>query len=139
MADNFQDIHKSFKLSLQALIFNENGEVLILQSSTDQKQWLFPGGRMDAVETDLNIALAREIHEELGLTLLENLGVVACQISKGGHTFAVLYKVKVDSLNNLRLSHEHCNVRWVMPDDESLSELLFYKVLGRQVNKVYSK
>lgn len=54
-----------YRLSLKALIVNENDEVLVVKES-GRTWWDLPGGGMDHDESVKN-ALARELHEEVGL------------------------------------------------------------------------
>ena len=54
-----------FRVSLKAVIFNENNEVLIVRES-DRDCWDIPGGGMDHGES-IEEALARELKEEVSL------------------------------------------------------------------------
>ena len=54
-----------FRVSLKAVIFNENNEVLIVKES-DRDWWDIPGGGMDHGES-IKEALARELKEEVSL------------------------------------------------------------------------
>ncbi|MDX2422332.1 MAG: Nudix family hydrolase [Amphritea sp.] len=54
-----------------AAIFNESGELLIALRNSKQHQgglWEFPGGKVESGESARD-ALARELHEELGITI----------------------------------------------------------------------
>jgi 8-oxo-dGTP diphosphatase len=52
-----------FRISLKAVIFNTNGEVLVVRES-DRDWWDLPGGGMDHGES-VEQALARELNEEV--------------------------------------------------------------------------
>jgi 8-oxo-dGTP pyrophosphatase MutT (NUDIX family) len=92
---------------------------------------------MDADETDLQVALAREIKEELNLELTEISKMIWFDLSPKLSTFAVLLEVKVKSLEGLKLSSEHSEYRWIKPSDPQLLNLMFYKNLSRKVNEIY--
>ncbi len=55
-----------FRLSIKALIQNENGEVLVVKE-TGRSWWDLPGGGMDHEES-IKIAIARELKEEVNLS-----------------------------------------------------------------------
>jgi|GEM_PF-367442 len=55
-----------FRVSLKAVIFNDEGHVLVVKEH-DRDWWDIPGGGMDHGETIRN-ALARELYEEVALT-----------------------------------------------------------------------
>lgn len=55
-----------FRLSINAIILNEKGEVLVVKES-GRSEWDMPGGGMDHGE-NLKQALARELHEEVSMT-----------------------------------------------------------------------
>lgn len=54
-----------YRVSLKAVIKNENGEVLCVKEGSDL--WELPGGGIDHGE-DVRTALARELQEEVGYT-----------------------------------------------------------------------
>ncbi len=55
-----------FRTSLKSVIFNDEGEVLVVKE-TGRHWWDLPGGGMDHGES-IKDALARELHEEVTLT-----------------------------------------------------------------------
>ena len=55
-----------FRVSLKGLIKDSNGNVLVVKE-TGRTWWDLPGGGMDHEESIKN-AIARELHEEVGLT-----------------------------------------------------------------------
>lgn len=55
-----------FRVSLKAVIFNEEGHVLVVKEN-GRDWWDIPGGGMEHGES-LKEALARELHEEVSLT-----------------------------------------------------------------------
>ena len=65
-ADDLQRQDYLFRVSLKAVIFNENDEILIVKES-GRDWWDIPGGRIDHGES-IKEALARELREEVSLT-----------------------------------------------------------------------
>lgn len=55
------------RMAVAALIFNEQGQILILKTSY-KKYWLLPGGVVEKDES-LAVALTREIKEEIDLDI----------------------------------------------------------------------
>ena len=55
-----------FRVSLKCVISNEAGEVLVIKEA-GRDFWDLPGGGMDHGES-IQAAIARELHEEIGLT-----------------------------------------------------------------------
>jgi len=55
-----------YRVSIKGLIRNSDGQVLVVKES-GRAWWDLPGGGMDHGE-DVESALAREMHEEVGLT-----------------------------------------------------------------------
>lgn len=54
-----------FRVSMKALVINEQGELLVVKE-TGRTWWDLPGGGMDHGE-DIKAAIARELNEEVGL------------------------------------------------------------------------
>ena len=65
-ADDLQRQDYLFRVSLKAVIFNENDEILIVKES-GRDWWDIPGGGIDHGES-IKEALARELREEVSLT-----------------------------------------------------------------------
>ncbi|QCT41923.1 NUDIX hydrolase [Candidatus Nanosynbacter featherlites] len=57
-----------FQIGIKALIQNDEHQILLLKS---QDYWDIPGGRMDQGE-DIEAALLRELHEEIGVDHIAN-------------------------------------------------------------------
>ncbi len=100
-----------------AVIANANGEVLISRRHAHAHQgglWEFPGGKLEGDE-DVQAALARELHEELGIDV-----VAARPLIRIPHRYpdkAVLLDVwRVDAFRGEPHGREGQPVRWVAPE-----------------------
>jgi len=109
-----------------AVMINKEGQVLIARRPEDAHQgglWEFPGGKVEAGE-NLNVALKRELAEELGIELLRCEPLL--QINHDYHDKAVLLDVwRVTDFSGEPYGREQQPVRWV--SIESLKEYQFPK------------
>ena len=127
---------KLFFVGIKGLIRNEAGEILLLQANISKHRgnvapyWDLPGGRIDDESTEVE-TLQREIDEELGKraivqavyleTVMSNKAVPLADGSMIGLLLRI-WKIELDKLDDLRLSHEHDQVGWFSP--QKSSELL---------------
>ncbi len=62
-----------FQVNISAIVLNELGEVLLLKRSLKEEVypglWCIPGGKLDNTDYSLEDALAREVKEEVGITV----------------------------------------------------------------------
>jgi 8-oxo-dGTP diphosphatase len=114
-----------------ALIADAHGRVLLLERSeknaTQPATWQAPEGKIKFGE-DCEQALRRELEEELGcqIATLALAGAQSMTLPAKGklyHTTRVIYRVTLAE-NNLRLSEDHTQYRWLSPT-EALSLPLF--------------
>lgn len=64
--ESMSTIQKCFyRVSVKAFIKNQDGKVLVVKENQDT--WSLPGGGLDHGEEPL-VGLARELHEEIGIT-----------------------------------------------------------------------
>lgn len=118
-----------FQVGIKALIMNELGQVLVMQSSLRDHgkgavaYWDIPGGRIDEGGTIIE-TLKREMEEETGITNLLEATLFDTVISShriplkaGGFAalFLAIYTVKIPSDSKIRLSPEHVAHEWVSP------------------------
>lgn len=100
------------------------GRVLLQQRPPGKPMaglWEFPGGKIEANESP-EAALARELHEELGITLgVEDLSPIAfaSEPLAGRHLLLLLYTL--DRWEGEPQAHHATELRWVTP--ESMRDL----------------
>ena len=104
-----------------ALIFNPEGELLLVKSHKWKNKYVVPGGHVELGET-LEEALLREIKEETGLDVYD-IELVLFQefiyddaFWKRRHFIFFDYACKSDS-TEVRLNSEAQEFVWVSPDD----------------------
>lgn len=102
-------------VSVRGVIYNADGQILVLQRSTDQ-DWELPGGRLSRGESPRQ-GLRREIHEETGLDVE---GAKIMKANSGVNTadegrFAVHYDCGQTD-GSVELSDEHVDREWVCPE-----------------------
>ena len=131
-----QNINKGFQIGLKALIFNEEGKILVLKRNKEyypkmKNLWDIPGGRVCEGGTLLG-NLRREVKEETGMRVLRILGILAVQnISIHGLSVVrITYISRVTHLK-LKLSDEHTEFKWL-----SRANMLKMKGLDRYVRGV---
>ena len=124
MQNNCPEEHGLFKITQNIFLFNESGELLLLQHTTGK--WLLVGGRLNASEQWEN-GLHREVREETGISELSVEGVLQVDNwgHKGLHQYGVFFYGKTKKENKITLSEEHINYRWVKSDEE-INELEFW-------------
>lgn len=126
-------MHKQFKLSQQAVIFNQKGEFLILYC--ENGNWLLPGGRVDEGEMDLTKALARELQEECNFKLKEIIKPVWFDVTPTMGTYAIAFECIVENQENLKISSEHTEYKWIKPSEAK--ECLYYKNIANKIAEIY--
>lgn len=110
----------------QKAFIEKDGKVLVLFKPDDRRLDI-PGGRIQANETDLKLALVREVLEETGLQIKIDdpfytwTFVIGENYKHAGQTiFLVGYRCEYIS-GELKISDEHGEYKWV--DKESYKEL----------------
>ena len=76
---------KKIKYSVQAIILNENGEVLAVSRKTDHNDFGLVGGKMDPEDESMELALSREVYEETGLSIDTKTMELVFAIHKDGY------------------------------------------------------
>lgn len=117
---------KPLALSVRILLFNPEGQVLLLQrskrSKTNPGKWELPGGKIDPGES-FDSALNREIMEETGLIvqILHAAGTAEQQVP-GWHVIHLVMTGEIVS-GTVSISDEHEEFRWVPEKDLARYEL----------------
>lgn len=126
-----------FWLSTKALLFNPQGELLLIQKPPKPDtpiSWDLPGGRIHHHEASEE-ALRREVYEETGLTHIDALSFIMMRRSdhlyettKGriGLIFA-FYRGHLSQDEPITLSDEHVTYQWLSPN-EAAPLLTFYPI-----------
>ena len=110
---------KKFFVGAKEVILDKRGVLLIKHSIG---YWDMPGGRLDDDE-DLETALAREISEELPGAKLKSVvsQVGAFRVHKDivddVSLVLIFFKVDIDLPENLELSDEHAEYKWVKSEN----------------------
>ena len=103
------------KLGAHAIIFDDEGRVLVLRSRYADL-WQFPGGGVDRGE-HLDAAVVRECREELGVTV-EIEGLTGLHYYGNIAAYVALFRCRIVS-GTIRLSHEHSDYRWAKVEELS--------------------
>jgi len=118
--------NKPLALSVRILLFNPEGQVLLLRrsqrSKTNPGMWELPGGKIDQGES-FDTALNREIMEETGLVvdIHHAAGTAEQQLPEWLVIHLVLSGAK--TAGKVRISDEHEEFRWVAVKDMGTMEL----------------
>ena len=96
------------------IITNSSGQILACRRGLDRHLgglWEFPGGKVDAGETP-EAALARELHEELGITVGVGKALSAIVEWTDGAVSIRLRGYFCEILEGTPHAHEHEEIRW---------------------------
>ena len=117
-------------VALKAIITFDNKVLIIQRSAKDDigaNTWEFAGGKLDFGE-DLEIALKREIKEEVGLAVTVNKLLYATTFKTHEHRQMVILAYSCVTYDNkIVLSEEHQNYLWA--NKEQMINLLSKPIL----------
>ena len=117
---------KLFQVGIKALITNDEGEILVLDSGDwhlkhQKRHWDIPGGRIQEGHSALE-TLKREVGEETGVKRITKSEFFTAIVSNfadipvGEHKVGLLliiYKVTISANSKIVLSNEHTGYEWV--------------------------
>lgn len=116
--------YKTPKVDVRAVVFNEYGQILLIQEKADNR-WAMPGGWADIGYSPAEVAV-KECFEEAGIKVeaTKLLAVLDKQKQKMPPAFEYVYKIflhckKLD--DNISVGSETSNVQWF--DEHNLPEL----------------
>lgn len=109
--------HDTYRLSVHAVIVNDEQHILQLKATYDDEQWGLPGGSLEPGET-VHDAIVRECLEELGCE------VEVCYMSgmyyhRFYNSHACVFRCRLPSDAKIRLSPEHSEYRYFSVDELS--------------------
>lgn len=97
------------KYSVQAVILNDNGEVLAVSRKNDHNDFGLAGGKVDPEDESMEIALSREVYEETGLSIDTKTMELVFAIHKDGY-MGYTYLIK-DWSGKIQTDEPHV-VKW---------------------------
>lgn len=117
---------KLFQIGVKALIVNDKGQVLVLDSGdwhlkNQERHWDIPGGRIQEGYSVLD-TLRREVQEETGITKISKPELFTAVVSNfadrpiDGRNVGlalVIYRVEIPKNSKIILSEEHIGYEWV--------------------------
>ena len=122
-----------FQVSTKVVLLNPDGKVLVLKAVYDARKHLpskaktytdLPGGRVQVGDIDLEATLRREVIEETGITLPDELTFLYAQLTgstifeNGVATpvFLFAYVAELHETPPVVLTTEHSAYEWVTPE-----------------------
>ncbi|MFH0937646.1 MAG: NUDIX hydrolase [Candidatus Daviesbacteria bacterium] len=120
-----------FHLGVKAILRNRAGEILILRVNLETftgrktpEHWDLPGGRIQKGEKSIEVALRREVEEEIGVKNIKNIKLLDASISKMRLSFMdaglilFTYLCEIDKAAQIKLvDDEHTEFKWVIPKE----------------------
>lgn len=100
----------TYRLSVHAVIANDERQVLQIKATYDDEQWGLPGGSLEPGET-IHKALARECLEELGCKI-EVCYMSGMYYHQAYNAHACIFYCKLPPDAEIRLSPEHSEYRY---------------------------
>ncbi len=131
------------EISVGAIVFNKNKEVLLLKRSDKVDFWEFPKGHKEQDEKDID-TLKRELKEEIGIM---NYIILPAEPeineyinSKGNLRIIKLYVVITKELD-INLSLEHESYKWckVKEAKKMLPHISWVKILENGFKKAFKE
>lgn len=115
-------MERLFYLGVKGIIYNSDSKILLLRK--EEGWWDFAGGRIQDDETIWD-ALEREVKEETNIDITEAAHLITYPMDgvriphpRGGGDiglFIMMHVCKANTVDNIILSSEHVEHRWVTP------------------------
>lgn len=110
-----------FQIGIKAIIRNDKNQILLLKN---KDYWDIPGGRMDQGE-DIEAALLRELHEEIGVDRIANkqlwdVAKAVKQLPYGDmmtSLMLIVYHVQLPADQILHSCEPGATLHWVNPEE----------------------
>lgn len=99
-----------FRLSVHAVIQNDEGKILQMKATYGDKSWGLPGGALEPGET-IHEALLRECEEEIGLKV-KVMYMSGMYFHKNYNSHACIFKCEIPKNSQIILSSEHSEYRF---------------------------
>lgn len=107
--------HDLYRMSVHAVLADEQGRVLLLRATYADQAWGLPGGAVDPGET-VHEALLRECREELGVEpIVRYLSGVYYHSAVSSHV--LIFRCDLPDGAEIVLSPEHAELRWTPPSE----------------------
>ncbi len=117
MTEPFWPPENYYRISIKALVFDEEGRLLVC--SDDQDGWSMPGGGWDHGE-DYEACIIREVAEELGATV-KSVGPLAffyrCKAEHGQPKVSLAFPVTLEEFTFSPNDDEIAAIRFVTKDE----------------------
>lgn len=105
-------------ISVTCAIIRRNGRILAAQRALDAHlggQWEFPGGKIDAGETE-EACIVREIREELGIEIRPTKRLPDSVYDYGDKQIRLI-PFECDLVDGEPVAREHAAITWLEPSD----------------------
>ena len=115
-----QPIERYF-VAVKAIVLNEAGEMLVMlrgkTAPTNPLHWDMPGGILEYGEA-IEVCLAREAKEEAGIEIdTPRVFHAIARMNSIGEFWTTVYLVARARTQDILISWEHDEYRWVSPED----------------------
>jgi len=130
------------EISVGAIVFNKNREVLLLKRRDKKNFWEFPKGHKEQNEKDID-TLKRELKEEINITDYDILPIepeINKYINSKGNLRIIKLYIIIAKDVNIKLSPEHDSYKWCKLSDakKMLPHISWVKILENSFKKAFS-